>query len=256
MNKIILTLILSIFIFPVINAGGLIKICIDHTPPQFNNSILSLTSDGKEIYLFWNTAVDKPNCSGISHYEIYRGFNEGNLTLINKTLDNFYYDKIQSYGIYEYIIHAYDKVNNRESDVGISNSINILNSKDTQNSISSGGGGKVRYWICINWSECVEGIQSRICHNKYDTSEARVETKSCIPEYSLLSDENINIPEEINKFINDTEIEAKSGSVITGAAIGFLKKPKEKISLIFIILIIIIMIRTKYKFSKNLSSQK
>lgn len=231
-NKIFLFLFIGMFLISFVSAGGIGKICIDLDAPTWpENSTLILTSSGMNIQLSWTNATDVPECSGIDHYEIYRGFNSGNLSLIKNTSDISYSDDVQDYGTYTYIIHAIDKIEHRESD-GISNSITISKSSGSSAG-GGGGGGTTSFWQCGEWSVCSdEGSQMRICEDLKGYEANRTESRTCIPSF---------IPEETG---SEEETPAQPAenkglfATMTGAVIGTLGKGGTSLAAIFAFLII------------------
>ena len=149
--------------------------CVDFDKPSApSNLILTKVSNG--IQLIWNPATDVPACSGISHYDIYRGFNGGSLSLVGNSSTTSFLDNITpQVGTYTYIVHAWDLVGHNEGN-GVSKSINIEASGGTTPPSGGGGGGTstintnagtvecFEKWQCSDWSECASpGVQTRIC---------------------------------------------------------------------------------------------
>jgi len=198
----------------LISLAGAFNICIDHDPPSAPSDLV-LTISGNDILLNWNPATDTPNCSGIDFYDIYRGFNEGNLNLIGSTNNTNYLDENLEYGTYTYIIHAWDLAGHNEGE-GVSNLISLKaeDNRNGNNGNGGGGGGSSAYWRCGEWSKCIEGIATRICNKTINPSITRKETKTCLPEFTELDyqEGNQSEPEE-------TQEETTTG-FLTGAVIG------------------------------------
>ena len=232
-NKIFLVLFVGIFLINFVSAGGIGKVCIDVDAPTWTeNSTFTLISSLKDIQLSWTPATDVPECSGISHYEIYRGFNNGELKLITNTSDNFYFDSVQDYGTYEYMIHAFDLVGHLESN-GISKSITISSgsSGGTTTTSGGGGGGIDNLFSCGEWEECVDGTQIRICVEIGGSLPDRIESRDCFSEFEPLSSGDGDLIEI------SSEIQETTGflSPITGAVTGFVKTGTGMVSIILIL---------------------
>jgi len=227
MKRIFLTLILGIFLINLVSA---FSVCVDKTDPTWlENSTLTLTSSGMNIQLSWTNATDIPECSGIDHYEIYRGFNGGILNNIENTSDISYSDNVQDYGTYTYMIHAIDKIEHRESD-GISNSITISKSSG---GTGGSGGGTTSFWECGEWSECSNETQMRSCEDLKGYLNNRTESRTCILNF---------VPEETG---SEEEIPTQPAAenegffaTMTGAVIGTLGKGGTFFVAIFALLII------------------
>ena len=242
MDKIFLILLISIFVLGGINATGLAQICIDIDPPSAASN-LSLTISGNNIELDWDPAIDEPECSGISHYDIYRGFNEVNLTFISNTTTTNYIDVGLSPGTYIYTIYAIDLIGHNEG-IGISRGITF----GTVSPSGGGGGSSSSYWECREWSDCINETQTRTCEDVNGLRADRVETKECFSEF---------IPLEEDETPTETE-ETQSTpagffAAITGAVIGALGTSGIVIVPVFIILIVIVtgfIIARNYKLKK------
>jgi len=112
----------------------------------------------------------------------------------------------------------------------------------------SRGGRSSSYWECGEWSDCINGTQTRICEDINRLKADRIETRECILEF---------IPIRQETETNETEetITTTSGffPTITGAVIGgvtnFVKSELGIITFIslIVILIIIFAIRRKRK---------
>ena len=256
MDKIFLILLVSIFVLGGMNAAGLAQICIDKDPPS-SPSNLTLIISGNNIELGWDPATDIPECSGISHYDIYRGFNEGNLTFISNTTTTNYIDVGLSPGTYIYTIYAIDLIGHNEG-IGISRGITFGAVSPTG---GGGGGGAsiTSFWECGEWSECINGTQERTCEDINEFESDRTEIRSCIPSFVSLEGE-----EETPTETEETQPTPPGFfATITGAVTGFVSTGTGMVSLFFVVLIIagvgvVIFLRrgslTKLEILKNLKS--
>jgi len=196
MKSKIFILILGVFLIGFVSSIG---VCIDHDAPTWpENSTLDLSVvNDNDVYLDWTNATDIPECSGIDHYDIYRGEEGGNLTYFETSFNNSFLDKNLSYGTYEYMIHAYDKVNHTESNVSILNSITLKKPSNGGNGGNGGGGGGGSFtsltsvWECSDWSECINGTQRRVCEDLKGYKDNKTEIKNCSIELTS-PDKNIN----------------------------------------------------------------
>jgi hypothetical protein len=201
--------------------------CVDFDEPSAPTNLV-LTKSGSNIQLNWDAAIDVPDCSGISHYDIYRGIDGRNLELIKDHLENTNYsDENLEYGTYTYIIHAWDLAGHNEGN-GISNSIILKGSDSSSNGGSSGGGGggSSAYWQCGEWGKCIEGISTRICSRTTNPSITKKETKTFLPEFTELDyqEGNQSEPEE-------TQEETTTG-FLTGAVTGVTNFVKSGLGLV------------------------
>ncbi len=248
------TLILSILL--ITSVSGMI-ICVDKTPPSPPSNLI-LTASGNNIQLIWDVAIDIPDCSGISHYDIYRGFNNGNLSLIGTSSDTTYLDTGLSDGTYTYMIHAWDLAGHQEGN-GVSGEITIgyVDNGVTPSSGGGGGGGgngDSSYWQCGEWSECVNKTQTRTCIDLDKNLPDRTETKECL--YNFISSGSSGTNEEEEEEENlETIDQTNQISKITGAVTGFVKTGKGTAAIIFVfsilILGIIVMVIQKNKVTKK-----
>ena len=233
MRKILL-IIFGIFL---INLVSSIPICIDHDPPSPPSNLI-LTKSVGNIIITWEPATDTPNCSGISHYDIYK--NSAFLISVNETN---YLDIGLSGGTYIYTVYAFDLAGHNEG-VGISKTITLGGDEGSNDGSPRGGSGGsgsdyVSYWQCREWGECINGTQIRICEDVDADLPNRIETKICFPNFIPLDYKNKNDIQELN--LNEQEEQKNLDSGITGAIIG-LGKSGLGIGLIFAIIIIVIAI--------------
>ena len=246
MSRIFLILLISIFVLGGINAAGLAQICIDLDPPSLLNSSLTLTATNNNINLNWIAATDTPDCSGIDYYDIYRGFNEGNLTFISNTTTTNYIDVGLSPGTYIYTIYAIDLIGHNEG-IGISRGITFGAVSPTG---GGGGGGAsiTSFWECGEWSECINGTQERTCEDVTRLQEDRTETKVCFPEFIPLGEGETPTETEETQ-----STPARFFSAITGAVVGALGTGGTTVVVVFTILIGIVtgfIIARNYKLRK------
>jgi hypothetical protein len=250
-NK-ILILIMIIFFIGIINAEGIGTICIDVDPPSMLNSELTIEQKGPSIYLNWTPAEDIPSCSGIDYYDIYRGFNEGNLSFVGSSKDNNYIDKIFRTGNYEYMIHVWDLAGHNEGNTSVSVSEVLiyyssgLNFSSTKS--SRGGSSAVQtYWECGKWGECINGIQSRNCEDIDGRKPDKTELRECSIENKI---DNLNYEGNGIK-LEDKKETGDYKNILTGAVAGINNFAKSGqgvatfsvLSLIILSLIIIRKIR-------------
>jgi LPXTG-motif cell wall-anchored protein len=223
-------LFLAIFLIGFVTAEQMI--CIDFDAPSAPSNLI-LSGDGNSINLNWDAATDTPNCSGISHYDIYRSTDETNFIFLSETEDTELTNGNLEYGTYSYMIHAWDLAGHNEG-TGISATITL--SEETGNGGNpggnTGGGGSSiaddSEWECREWSECTNGTQERICEDILRNAVNRTETRECSPDF-LASEQGNNIFS-----IGDNEIQ--DTGFITGAVTGvtnFAKTGKGKIIFVF-----------------------
>ncbi len=167
MKKIIL--FLSVFLLlNFVCAEQMICVDFDHPSPPSN---LAVTSSGQNIILTWGAATDIPACSGIDYYVIVRN---GNIIFGNTTSLTFT-DVNVPYGTYSYSVYAVDKVAHLGG-LAIKNDV-VLSAPSSVVTSGGGGSGGIRViggeaessyvcyedWQCGEWSECVDGEQTRTC---------------------------------------------------------------------------------------------
>lgn len=159
-----------------------------------------------------------------------------NVNGINGTNDYFDYS-FNSTGNYEWGIECEDKAGN----IGISEkrNITIYNIQTGGSGRGSGGGGGSRIceerWVCEEWSECIDGKQTRICRdiNRCGTNKSMplTEIKCNINQSNQTlnqSEEFENKTEEKSEGKGEEEGEGRkeSKNFITGGIIGtFEKRP-------------------------------
>ncbi len=222
MKKIIL--FLSVFLLlNVVCAEQMI--CVDFDNPSApSNLILTKISNG--IQLTWNAATDVPVCSGISHYDIYRGFDGGSLILLENSATTSFLDNINpQVGTYTYIVHAWDLAGHNEGN-GVSNSISIGTSGGTP----SGGGGRDggnNIYSCGDWGNCINGIQERICTSG---SLQTTETRTCLANPISTPPEETQPKQTTTGFLG-----------LTGAAIGNFVKSGEGIATLLVLLTTVVV---------------
>jgi hypothetical protein len=87
--------------------------------------------------------------------------------------------------------------------------------------VSSGGGSSSTVsWNCGEWSECVDGNQSRVCQERRNREPNRTEVRECVVPVVLTSTEQPTTEEQSP--VEEIE-EEESGFLagLTGAVIGF-----------------------------------
>jgi len=212
--------------------------CVDFDKPSApSNLVLTKVSNG--IQLTWNPATDVPACSGISHYDIYRGFNEGSLSFIENSTTTSFLDNITTQvGTYTYIVHAWDLVGHNEGN-GVSNLISIGTSGGTPGGGGGGGGGGVgNIYSCGDWGDCINGIQERICTSG---NLQTTETRNCVTTPIPTSPENETQPTQTTTgFLG-----------LTGAAIGNFVKSGEGLATLSGLLTIVVAAIAFFSVRKN-----
>src|SRR6056297_917541 len=138
MKKQFLLLVLGVF---MINFVLGIPVCIDKeapTWPEDSSLDLSVVNDD-EVKLVWNEAEDKPECSNISHYYIFK--NNSYLISVNSTS---YIDNNLEEGDYEYVVYPVDLGGNEGN--GISELISLEEEDDSnEGEVSDSGGNSVSF---------------------------------------------------------------------------------------------------------------
>lgn len=254
MKKILSLLILGIFLISLISA---FSICVDKTLPSAPSNLV-LVASGNNIQLSWTAATDIPDCSGIDYYDIYRGKDGGNLSLINYSEDTNYLDTGLSYGTYTYIIHAWDLAGHNEG-TGISNSITISapgENGDNGNGNGGGGGGRgdndISYWQCEEWSECINGTHERVCVDLEKLQSDKIETKECSADF---------VPTGNGETTQEEPLQEGFFSRITGAVVGgvtnFAKSGTGTVTLIVLIgLLTTFIVVRRYRLRKESKAPK
>lgn len=226
----IFLLLITFLLINFVAAQG--EFCVDFDKPEWpepTNFILN--SSGNNIQLTWTPATDIPNCSGISHYDIYRSLNGGSSGYIARATELTYTDLGLDYGAYTYTIYPWDLA--KHEGVGISKKILL---SEVSPVLSGGGGRSSSYWECGEWSECINETQERTCVDIKGISSDRTETRECIPEF--ISTEERNETEEI---ITET-IPQGFFATITGAVVGTLGTGGTIVASIFVIAIVALAI--------------
>lgn len=199
------------------------EFCVDFDKPKWPESTnLNLSPSGNNIQLTWTAATDIPDCSGISHYDIYR--DSVFLTSVNEMN---YLDKNLPDGTYTYTIYPWDLA--KHEGVGISKTITL------GGITRSGGGRSSSYWECGEWSDCINETQARTCEDINRLRADRVETRGCIPEFTPIGQE----PEE-----NETVTTTPPGffATITGAVVGALGTEGTVVVSVFVIAVVALAI--------------
>lgn len=130
------------------------------------------------------------------------------------------------------MIHVFDLAGHNEGEEALSNSL-YLSSPSGPIPSGGGGGGSSSYWECGEWSECINGTQTRTCSDIGGVQEDRIETRECFPEF---------IPTETTPFeeeITEGEITPGFFAGITGAVIGALGTGGTVAVVIILIIIVI-----------------
>ena len=218
--------------------------CVDFDKPSAPSNLI-LTKVGNGIQLTWNAAIDVPACSGISHYDIYKGFNSGGLSLVGNSTTISFLDNINlQVGTYTYIVHAWDLAGHNEGN-GISNSISIGTSGGIPSGGGGGGGGGVsNIYSCGDWENCINGIQERTCTSG---NLQTTETRNCLTTPISTSPENETKPKQTTTgFLG-----------LTGAAIGnFVKSGEGIATFLGLIMVVVLTILITSIRRKKLTNEK
>ena len=174
-------IILLVLVVMSVNLVFGASFCLDNEKPSPVDN-LSISSEDNKIILNWDEAEDKPGCSDIDYYEIFR--NNSYLTSVNST--SYTDNNTEEGNSYEYIVYPVDLGGN-EGD-GISESISLEEEEDNNGNgggtSSSGGGFSITsLWECSDWSDCVNGTQTRECEDLREYRDNRTETKNCSEDF-------------------------------------------------------------------------
>ncbi len=174
-TKIFLLLIL----FSLINFVAAQGFCVDFDSPSAPQN-LEVSGNVGNILLTWDSAMDAPSCSGIDYYTVKR---DGNfLEEISSDTLSFTDTANLEVGQYSYTVYATDRVGHNIGN-SIKNDVVVSSNPTGGGGDSSGGGSGSSYvcyeeWQCGNWSECMEGKQTRTCEDiaKCGTSNSKSST--------------------------------------------------------------------------------
>src|SRR6056297_54153 len=241
MKKQFLLLVLGVF---MINFVLGIPVCIDKeapTWPEDSSLDLSVVNDD-EVKLVWNEAEDKPECSNISHYYIFK--NNSYLISVNSTS---YIDNNLEEGDYEYVVYPVDLGGNEGN--GISELISLEEEDDSGGTSSSGeGSSTIPLWECGEWSECEDGTKERTCVDLRDYFSDRTETKNCTIDSELGSnsyeDKGMSNVEDLDSSSNVGSNTGDSKGFfqrITGEVIGEGDEKNRNLGFLGVFLVIIIL---------------
>ena len=136
MKKASFIFLFSILLLGLVGAG---EICIDLNAPSAPTNLI-LTSSGLNVQLRWSGAIDEPDCSGVSHYNIYRDDN----LIANSITSLTYSDNNLVAGTYNYKVSAVDLADHEGEAAMASITISMAS---TSSSGGSGGGGGVTTYI-------------------------------------------------------------------------------------------------------------
>ena len=215
--KIFLSLIFALgFLFSFVGAQSF---CVDFDPPSAPSNLILTQSNGN-ILLTWGEATDEPSCSEISHYDIKKSVDGINFNKIGETSNLDYLDADEfPDGTYIYTIYAFDLAGHNEG-VGISKTI-VLGGENGDNGngggSSGGGSSSSSYWECGEWSNCINGTQTRICEDIGGNLPNRTETSNCFPDFILLSYETQEEETETTELTEDNQKPKSAFLKITGA---------------------------------------
>jgi len=233
MKRIYLFIFIGLFLISFVNAEK--EICIDFDEPSAPAN-LEVTSSGTNIILTWDAATDEPSCSGIANYTIKRKNPDNSITDldINNNILNFIDKENLAEGSYSYIVYATDKVGHLNSS-SIINDV-VIEEVGGKKKVR-GGAGSSSYvcesnWECTDWSECIRGFRTRICHDTNNCSYSYnkpIQRTDCETTFNL---EGISLEKEPS--------EEGFFSRITGAAIGGITDFAKSGSgaLVFVVLIV------------------
>ncbi len=220
--------LIGLFLINIVIADQ--EICIDFDPPSSPSNLILTESNGN-IQLTWAAATDIPDCSGISHYDIYK-----NSAFLISVEETNYLDKDLLDGVYTYTIYPWDLA--KHEGIGISSKpITIGDNGNGGDTSGRRGGGPSSYWECGEWSECINETQERTCVDIGGISSDRTETRDCFPEFIPTWQE----PEE-NETITVTTTPSGFFATITGAVVGTLGTGGTIVASIFVIAIVALAI--------------
>jgi hypothetical protein len=97
---------------------------------------------------------------------------------------------------------------------------------------TGGRGGYSSSWECEEWSECINGTQTRTCENTNRLQTNRIETRDCALEFILTEQEPVTLTTTIPGFF----------SIITGAVIGTLGTGGTIFAIVFVLLFVALVI--------------
>lgn len=236
-TKIFLLLITFLLINFVVAQG---EFCVDFDKPEWPESTnFILNSLGNNIQLTWTPATDIPNCSGISHYDIYRSLNGGSSGYIARATELTYTDLGLDYGTYIYTIYPWDLA--KHEGVGISKTITLGGSTPS----GRRGGSSSSYWECEEWSACINETQTRTCIDITGILSDRTETKECFPEFISTREGN-----ETEEIVTETTPPGFFAT-ITGAVVDTLGIEGTVVVSIFVIAIVALTIVFSVKGRKK-----
>jgi hypothetical protein len=199
-NKIYLTFFLMILLSGGVLAATDWPVCIDLIKPS---APAGLQATGN-LQLGWNAVIDKPDCSGIAYYNIYK-----NGLLIKTSTTTTYSESALADGTYTFAVSAVDKAKNEGEKATISVTFPISSPPVVNPPAGNGGGGPsssggggggpsnivtqtsvtggtcTENWQCDGWSNVNEQCGTRTCTdanscgttvNKPATEQACAET--------------------------------------------------------------------------------
>lgn len=94
------------------------------------------------------------------------------------------------------------------------------------------------YWQCGNWSECIDGIQIRMCEDLEEELPNRNETKECFLEFVPLNHKN----NEFENILNANQESPFLTNVLTGAVTGLSNFAKSRGGIVMFLGLVIIII--------------
>ncbi|MCA9485739.1 MAG: hypothetical protein KC506_02760, partial [Nanoarchaeota archaeon] len=189
-------------------------------------SSLSTAETENSITVFFHIS----NSTNLTELKI--SLNNSNLTDLHLNSTNFTFSNLSS-GT-EYIITFLALPVNETLSINAT-TLETPENPETSNQEGSssgnggGGGGSIctTQWTCTEWSECIEGTQTRVCSSPENYCKPKTqkpqETQTCIQDLSFNSNQENQDLAEQNSETSET-INENSNSKITGAVIGTLKQ--------------------------------
>ena len=252
--KKILLLILVLFSISLVSAQGERVVCIDNDAPSAPSN-LQIVKSADTITLSWSASSDEPDCSGIDHYNIYRGTVD-NYTKIGESTTTSYTDTYVAGETY-YRVTAVDKGDNEGSAAEKSIPTETSSGNGGRSTGGGGGGGAIptgastactEDWTCTDWSECLDGTQTRTCtdNNNCGTEDNKpAETRDCVQTQPAES-----VP-TVTEGGSNLGIAAGTSTGLTGAVVATLSDPGNATVIAVIIILGLVLFWFLYKKRKK-----
>lgn len=127
--------------------------------------------------------------------------------------------------------------------------------KETSPTSGNNPGGCSTYWVCGDWSSCVNGLQSRECFKEREhcsvDEDMPVESRTCSDDSSGDGIQPGNLI-NLNNQQNEQGIDTGFNFGITGAIIGALGSPTGMLIVFFVLILIGILVYFSLKKKKKL----